>query len=510
MQLIGLIGSGSTTVYAPVIVWDRVEHLAKEEQLVVVDDGKRGIRYLGILRNIRRHEPFLDIRRRTSYVDNPSLVETGTLPHSSCWVALVGVIEQGVVREVELPPNPGSKVYVIESPSDLGLSLGEGLYVGFHKYSGIEVPLDPRWIPYHIGVVGATGTGKSRLVKAFIDEVLSKTDYNVIVFDHTGMDYTGYYSDKVVNASDIVLDIGLITDLILYRTGLYPGTYEPYIIYALLKYVYEYYSSLENGLEILSRVVKETRETSRGQQRLFREVLDFDEFLRDLDFDKLLEAMAENPIEWDRGWFRRIAMEAVDELRGKESSKIRLGVSIDIKLGSSFFQSLSGRHLLPRHIVDRVLDNRLVVVDLSTEDLVARRYIVAGVVKEVWSRIEASREPVKLLVVVDEAHNYACRGCGESHYAITRVAREGRKWGFGVLLATQRIIDIDPEIRSNINTWFFSKLQTPNDFNELRGYMDLAGINEQSLAILARREFYLAGLMNPLRIPILVHVKEVK
>lgn len=81
MKLIGIVGSGSTTVYAPVIVYEGAEEEAKEEQLVLIHDDKRSLRYLGVLRNTKRYEPFLNIYRRTSFVDNPSLVETGTTPH---------------------------------------------------------------------------------------------------------------------------------------------------------------------------------------------------------------------------------------------------------------------------------------------------------------------------------------------------------------------------------------------------------------------------------------------
>ena len=144
MQLVGIVGSGSTTTYAPLIVWDRVEHLAKEEQLVVIHDEKRGIRYLGVLRSARRYEPFLSTYRRTSYVDNPSLADMGTLPHTSAYAALIGVIGDSGLAEVQLPPNPGSKTYVVEDASDLGIELGDGLVVGEHKYSG-TLPLSSSW-----------------------------------------------------------------------------------------------------------------------------------------------------------------------------------------------------------------------------------------------------------------------------------------------------------------------------------------------------------------------------
>ncbi len=501
------MGSGSTVTYAPVIVWDKHEYLAKEEQLVLINDGRRGIKYLGILRNARRYEPFLNTYRRTSYVDNPSLVDTGTLPHTSAYASLIGVIgNDGSLSESQLPPNPGSRVYVIEGPDDLGIKLGEGLILGTHKYSGIEVPLDPRWLPYHLAVVGATGTGKSRLVKALIDEVLSKTTYNVIVFDHTGMDYVRYYPGNVVNASRVVMDVGLIADLMLSKTGLNRTTYESYLLISTLYYLY---LSLPEGVR------NEVFSSGGSEGRGLRVGGSFNQFMKGLDgldYSKLMRVMAEERVKWDKAGFKSAVSHVAEKIGGRsyESVKVRLGVAIDVKLGDSFFKSLSNRDLLPSNIVDLMLKDRLVIIDLSSEDLIVRRYVVASVINELWRRVEEGREPINTVVVVDEAHNYACRSCGESRAAICRIAREGRKWGLGLVLATQRIIDIDTEVRGNINTWIFSRLQTPSDFSELSGYMNLAGIGEQALAVLERREFYVAGLMNPLKIPVLIRVRDVR
>jgi len=508
LQLVGIVGSGSTTTYAPVIIWDRVEHLAKEEQLVVVHDEKRGIRYLGVLRSARRYEPFLSTYRRTSYVDNPSLADMGTLPHTSAYAALIGVVSRDSLSEVQLPPNPGSKVYVVEGVEDVGIDLGEGLVIGKHKYSSVEVPLSPKWLPYHLAVVGATGTGKSRLVKALIDEVLSKTDYSVIVFDHTGLDYVRYYPSRVVEASRVVLDVSLIADLMLERSGLNPNTYDQYFITSVLYYIYK------NLPDEARRVFAGDGEERKGGLGLGKSSLNLQEFLSKLDrvdYGALLEVLAEVGLEWDKKSFKEVLGEVARRFaRGRESVIVRLGVSVDVKLGGGFFKSLSGRDVLPAAIVDEALEDKLAVVDLSTEELTTRRYVVASVISELWKRIELSHKPVNTVVVIDEAHNYACRFCGEAKSAIGRVAREGRKWGLGAVLVTQRIIDLDPDIRGNINTWFFSKLQTPSDFSELSGYMNLAGISEQSLAILGSREFYVAGLMNPLKIPVLLKVREVE
>jgi len=499
MRLVGVIGSGSTTTYAPLLVYETNETLAKEEQLVIVDDRRRNMKYLGVIRRVHRYEPFLDPKRRTSYVDNPNLVDHGVMPHTSAWVTLIGSIITGSIGDVQLPPNPGSYVYVIESPKDLelGIDVNKSLIIGRHKYSGIEVPLDPSALPMHTIVVGATGTGKSRLVKALTDEILAKTDYSVIIFDHTGMDYVPYYRDKVIEASKIVLDPILITDLMIERADL-DARYEQYILPAVLMYMTQ-----------AINVDNESRSTMRLSERSYS-VYDLD-MLASIDMNKLMSDVASKAIEWKLEKFKELAIDLAHRMAGSQrrSVELRLSIAIDIKLGKSFFRMLSNRDLLPNAIIDKLRKEKLIVIDLSTEDILIRRYVVASIISSIWKIIESERKKVNIIAVIDEAHNYACRYCGEPHKEISRVAREGRKWGFGLVLATQRMVDIDPEIRGNVNTVIFSKLQTPSDFNEISAYMDLAGLTEASLAILSKREFFIAGLMNTLRVPILIKVKEV-
>jgi len=60
-----------------------------------------------------------------------------------------------------------------------------------------------------------------------------------------------------------------------------------------------------------------------------------------------------------------------------------------------------------------------------------------------------------------------------------------------------------------VNTVFFSKLQTPYDFDQLRNFVDLAGVRPEVLSLLETREFFFAGLGNPLKYPMLIKVREV-
>ena len=511
MKLIGVVGSGSTTTYSPVIIYEREEGEAKEECLVVIDDSFRGLRFLGILRFIKRYEPFLNPWQRTSYVDKPSLVDSGTYPHSAAYVYIIGVLRSdGGIGPNELPPNPGSKVFIVTSPEDVRVDLGEGLVVGAHKHSGVEIPVNPGSLRLHIAVVGATGMGKSRLVKALIDEVLSKTEWSVLVFDHSGMDYVQFYRDYVVPGSSIALDPATISESIVRSSNL-DKHHVDYVAAAVTIYM----SCLSGeGVGNACAGVRSAcygagegvhAHTLRGQGLAQSIVKVFES----ANIGDLTAAAARSRLGWDRECFKRVVLAVARAFCAKPSTLLKLSAATDLWLGDPFFNRLSGRSILPRDVVKEALSRRIAVIDLSTEDMFVRRYVVATVLKNLWDLVGSSRSEVNTLVVIDEAHNYACRYCQPSSEVIVRTAREGRKWGLGLLLATQRAIDIDTEVRNNINTVFFSKLQTPSDFEQIGSFISLAGVKEETLAVLNRREFFLAGLGNPLKIPILIKVREV-
>jgi DNA helicase HerA-like ATPase len=156
-------------------------------------------------------------------------------------------------------------------------------------------------------------------------------------------------------------------------------------------------------------------------------------------------------------------------------------------------------------------EGRLVVVDLSSEvEYSAKNSIVFQIIKRMWDVIIENRRRAGIVAVIDEAHNYCCvHGCNPAKDVIMRTAREGRKWGFGLILASQRVVDLAPEIRGNINSVFFSRLQTAGDYDELRNWIEGVEYMQYTLPFLTPREFFFAGLGNPLRKPILVRVRDV-
>lgn len=87
-----------------------------------------------------------------------------------------------------------------------------------------------------------------------------------------------------------------------------------------------------------------------------------------------------------------------------------------------------------------------------------------------WARNlpEGGRER-PLLVVLEEAHAYLGSGpSGSASTAIQRIAKEGRKYGIGIMLVSQRPSEIDSTILSQCGTVFALRLTNDTDRNHVR------------------------------------------
>jgi hypothetical protein len=87
-----------------------------------------------------------------------------------------------------------------------------------------------------------------------------------------------------------------------------------------------------------------------------------------------------------------------------------------------------------------------------------------------WSRNipEGGRER-PLLIVLEEAHSYLGEKQTQSAaIAVRRIAKEGRKYGIGIMLVSQRPAEIDPTILSQCGTLFALRLSNSQDRTQIR------------------------------------------
>jgi len=116
---------------------------------------------------------------------------------------------------------------------------------------------------------------------------------------------------------------------------------------------------------------------------------------------------------------------------------------------------------------------------------------------KVWqTRNERERDPI--LIVCEEAHRYV-PDTGLAEYqsaqkAIRRIAKEGRKYGIGLMLVSQRPADLERTVLSQCNSWFVMRLTNSTDQDHVSRFLpdSLAGLS-RLLPSLSRQEAIFVG-----------------
>ena len=100
-----------------------------------------------------------------------------------------------------------------------------------------------------------------------------------------------------------------------------------------------------------------------------------------------------------------------------------------------------------------------------------------------------------LLIVMEEAHNYlGGTGDGLAASIVKRIVKEGRKYGIGAMIVSQRPAEIDPTILSQCGTFFALRLSNSTDRSHVTGTLsdNLEGLTNM-LPILRTGEAIILG-----------------
>jgi hypothetical protein len=116
---------------------------------------------------------------------------------------------------------------------------------------------------------------------------------------------------------------------------------------------------------------------------------------------------------------------------------------------------------------------------------------------KVWQNAdERSKDPV--LLVCEEAHRYVPNR-GEAQYeaaqeAVRRIAKEGRKYGLGLLLVSQRPSEVEATVLSQCNSWIVLRITNDADREHVRSILpdSMAGLTKM-LSGLRRQEAIFVG-----------------
>jgi len=129
---------------------------------------------------------------------------------------------------------------------------------------------------------------------------------------------------------------------------------------------------------------------------------------------------------------------------------------------------------------------------------------------KLWqTKDERKSDPV--LFICEEAHRYVPNH-GEAQYkeaqdAIRRIAKEGRKYGIGLGLVSQRPSDVESTVLSQCNSWIVLRLTNSSDQEHVARFLpdSLSGLTKM-LSALTRREAIFVGEASAL--PSRIRIKE--
>jgi hypothetical protein len=116
---------------------------------------------------------------------------------------------------------------------------------------------------------------------------------------------------------------------------------------------------------------------------------------------------------------------------------------------------------------------------------------------KVWQTAE-ERSADPILLVCEEAHRYVPNR-GEAQYeaaqeAIRRIAKEGRKYGVGLVLVSQRPSEVEATVLSQCNSWLVLRITNDSDREHVRSILpdSMSGLTKM-LSGLRRREAIFVG-----------------
>ncbi|WP_174591427.1 ATP-binding protein [Methanocella conradii] len=364
-------------------------------------------------------------------------------------VTVIGVRDQqGLLRAPMTPFRPGDRVYKAEEElivETLGLSEG-GAYLGLLDGTDIPVTVDRnKLIQKHCSILAMTGSGKSYTAAVIIEEMMEK-DVPLLIIDPHGE----YATLKEPNDD---ADIGALAE----KFGVEPRGYRNVIIYTPGNKKLCGYADRPLRLNGVNLKPKEIIEYVPSE-------------LNNTEIGLIYEAV--NALRNDG-----IDYTIKDVLReiGSSHSAMKWGVynKLEPLLEAEF---LSDR---PTPLTELFARGRTSIVDMKGIGPDVQQAIVAKLLDNLFEARKAGQVPPGM-VVVEEAHNF----CPEKGFAKTvsgdvlrAIASEGRKFGLGLLIISQRPAKVDKNVLSQCNTQIIMRVTNPNDIRAIT--KSLEGISSE-------------------------------
>jgi len=337
----------------------------------------------------------------------------------------------------------------------------------------------------HFAVLGTTGAGKSCTVALLLHKILADFPHGHIVVLDPHAEYQGAFGDQchIVDPAGMSLPYWLMTGEELASVFLGARVHE----------------SPAEVMVLLDALMEAKRKSPIGSR-------------------KPDEISVDTPIPYRLSDLRKVLDDQVGNLNRAENVRpyLRLINRLDTLMGDPRYAFMFSGTLMRISMVDVIstllrmpTDGApLTLVDLSGVPSEVVEVVVSLFCRMVFDfQLFASMDrSVPVLFVCEEAHRYApasggggTGAFGATRRALGRIAKEGRKYGLGLGLISQRPSELDPEILSQCNTVMALRLSNDRDLTYVRGALpddagDLAGV----LPALGTAEAVVVGAATPM------------
>ncbi len=351
---------------------------------------------------------------------------------------VIGVRDKdGIPRVPKSPFSPGDKVFKADElliKQTLGLMRGD-VYIGLLDGQNVHVNLDANnLVQKHCSILAKTGAGKSYTCGVILEELLDK-NVPLLIIDPHGEYATLKFPNEDKPAS-------------FERYGITPKGYAAQIT------VYTPANKLLNpAADALFRL--------NGINLGIKEFVQF--FSEDRSQNEtgmLFEAVSKLKAEKENYTIDDIIFEV-----GQNKSKVKWNVINKLETlreTGILSDKATGLHELVQEGRASIIDMRGVNPDLQA-------MIVSKLCTDLFEARKLSTIPPCMLVL-EEAHNF----CPEKGFEravstdiLRTIASEGRKFGLGLLVVSQRPARVDKNVLSQCNTQIIMKVTNPNDLKAI-------------------------------------------
>jgi uncharacterized protein len=371
----------------------------------------------------------------------------------------------------------------------------------------------------HLAILAMTGAGKSWTARRTIEELASK-NYPVVIFDPHG-DYSGladvpglgkgvkrFYATFPVFEEDAETVASIVSTLGYELTPAMHGLFDEVFAFARNFLVEDEGERLQRVQWLVARLNSPyvTEATVRKDMYLIGHLAEAAQLaVQQKDEDAIRQLS-------DWGWTRAEKYTKTDAKTLEGMKKRCRTAAAALRRMEQTNKRVAGRaEPLPKERTDLVRYGQISVVSLAgyTGDFQATIYSL--IAEDVFERKVSGELRLPALFLLEEAHNFAPaqpRSDAEKRSITTtrQIAQEGRKFGVGLVIISQRPSRLDETTLSQCNSFVIMRMVNPADQSFVRRVIETLGEDEAKLLPdLDVGEALLSGQF--INFPVLVRIK---